>query len=267
MWGTGNPARVGPGRISVPRVKSYGELVAEALAAPFQGWDFGWLRGRATQAEPSWSYGDRARRLVAGAKGLLDVCTGGGELLANFAPLPEHSVATESWAPNIPLARSRLAPLGVEVRVPDGAELPARDDEFDLVLNRHGAAPHPEIARVLRPGGTYLEQGVGVDNLADLNQALGAPRGRYAESSTLDAVRESLRAAGLEVVDGQEEMPAHVIHDIGALVYFLKAVSWQVPGFDVDRYDAKLRELDARMRAEGGIVFHDHRYLVEARKP
>jgi SAM-dependent methyltransferase len=248
-------------------VRSYEELVAEAVAAPFQGWDFSWLRGRSDQAEPSWSYDDRARRLVAAAKALLDVCTGGGELLAGFAPLPEHSVATESWPPNIPIARRRLAPLGVEVRVPDGDELPARDGEFDLVLNRHGAAPHPEIARVLRHGGTYLVQGVGADNLADLNRALGAPRGDYAQTSTLAATTEELRAAGLEVVDGHEETPEHVIHDIGALVYFLKAVSWQVPGFDVDRYDAALRQLDATMRAEGGVVFHDHRFFVEARKP
>jgi SAM-dependent methyltransferase len=248
-------------------VKSYEELVAEALDAPFQGWDFGWLRGRATQAEPSWSYDGRARQLIAGAESLLDVATGGGELLASFAPLPAHSVATESWEPNIPLARNRLAPLDVQVRVPDGDELPGADGEFDLVLNRHGSAPASEIARVLSPGGTYLVQGVGARNLADLNQALGGPRGRYAETSTLTAVSESLRAAGLEVVDGQEEMPEHAIHDVGALVYFLKAVSWQVPGFDVERYDATLRELDATMRAEGGVVFHDHRFLVEARKP
>ena len=248
-------------------MKSYEELVAEALDAPFRGWDFSWLRGRANQAEPSWSYDRRARRLIAGATSLLDLCTGGGERLASFAPLPEHSVATEGWAPNVPLARARLAPLGVRVRVPAGDELPARDAEFDLLLNRHGDAPATEIARALRPGGTYLMQGVGTHNLADLNQALGAPSGDYAETSTLDATSEALQAAGLEIVDGREETPEHVIHDVGALVYFLRAVSWQVPDFDVDRYDAKLRELDATIRADGRVVFHDHRYLVEARKP
>jgi SAM-dependent methyltransferase len=248
-------------------MRSYEELVSEGLDAPFQGWDFSWMRGRSDQAEPSWSYDRRARQLIGGATGLLDLCTGGGELLASFAPLPEHSVATEGWAPNVPLARDRLAPLGVQVRVPDGDELPAGDGEFDLVLNRHGDAPATEIARVLRPGGTYLMQGVGSDNLADLNRALGAPNGDYAATSTLDATSGALRAAGLEVVDGREEMPEHVIYDVGALVYFLKAVSWQVPDFDVDRYDAELRGLDAAIRADGRVVFHDHRYLVEARKP
>jgi Methyltransferase domain len=246
-------------------MKSYEELVTEALDAPFQGWDFSWLRGRSDQAEPSWSYDSRARQLIAGATSLLDLCTGGGELLASFAPLPEHSVATESWEPNVPLARNRLAPLGVRVRVPDGNGLPAEDGEFDLVINRHGDGPASEVARVLHPGGTYLTQGVGAHNLADLNQALGAPSGDYA--ATLDATSEVLRAAGLEIIDGHEEMPEHAIYDIGALVYFLKVVSWQVPDFDVDRYDAKLRELDAAMRADGRAVFHDHRFLIEARKP
>jgi alkanesulfonate monooxygenase SsuD/methylene tetrahydromethanopterin reductase-like flavin-dependent oxidoreductase (luciferase family) len=55
--------------------------------------------------------------------------------------------------------------------------------------------------------------------------------------------------------------------DVGALVYFLSAVTWQVPDLDVDRYDAKLRELDAAIREFGPVVFRDHhRYLVEARK-
>ncbi|MHA6626119.1 class I SAM-dependent methyltransferase [Pseudonocardia sichuanensis] len=248
-------------------MKSYEELVAAALAAPFQGWDFGWLRGRAHQAEPSWSYDTRARHLIAGATSLLDVDTGGGELLESLAPLPGHAVATESWEPNVPLARERLTPLGVEVRTPDGDALPARDGEFDLVLNHHGGAPAPEIARVLRPGGTYLEQGVGAHNLDDLNRALGAPPGDYAETSTLAAASAALQAAGLEIVDSREETPEHALHDIGALVYFLKAVSWQVPDFAVDRYEAQLRELDATIRENGRVVFHDHRYLVEARKP
>ena len=242
-------------------------LVAEALAAPFRGWDFSWLRGRSHQTEPSWSYASRVRQLVGAATSLLDLCTGGGELLASLAPLPEHSVATESWEPNVSLARGRLAPLGVEVRVPDGDELPASDGEFDLVVNRHGDAPATEIARVLRPGGTYLVQGVGAHNLADLNDALGAPVGDYAETSTLDATSTALQAAGLAIVDGKEEVLEHALHDIGALVYFLNAVTWQVPDFDVHRYDANLRELDAAIRERGPVVFHDHRFLVEARKP
>jgi hypothetical protein len=52
--------------------------------------------------------------------------------------------------------------------------------------------------------------------------------------------------------------------DIGAVVFHLSAVSWQVPGFDVATYDQALRRLDARIRAEGRFVVRDHRTLIRA---
>lgn len=76
----------------------------------------------------------------------------------------------------------------------DGDELPAADGEFDLVLNRMATPPGAEIARDLRPGGTHLMEGVGTHNLADLNQALGAPSGDYAATSTLGATTTSGRS-------------------------------------------------------------------------
>src|SRR4029453_4135572 len=105
------------------------------------------------------------------AGALLDLDTGGGELLAELAPLPPHTVAVESWARNIPVARDRLAPLGVAVLT----ELPGGEEEFDVVLSRPGRMPAADIARLLRPGGRLLSQQVGSDDLADLNQMLGAP--------------------------------------------------------------------------------------------
>src|ERR1017187_2694362 len=36
--------------------RSFEDLVAEADAAPVEGWDFSWLEGRATEERPSWGY-------------------------------------------------------------------------------------------------------------------------------------------------------------------------------------------------------------------
>jgi hypothetical protein len=55
--------------------------------------------------------------------------------------------------------------------------------------------------------------------------------------------------------------------DIGAVIYFLRKVIWAVPGFTVDRYREKLRELHERMVADGAFVTHSTRILVEVRKP
>ena len=55
--------------------------------------------------------------------------------------------------------------------------------------------------------------------------------------------------------------------DVGAAIYFLRKVIWIVPGFTVDAYRGRLRDLDRRIRAEGSFVAHSTRFLIEARKP
>src|SRR4051794_19918285 len=240
-------------------VRRYEDLVGEAVGVPITGWEFAWLHGRAVGSEPSWSYPDRARALLRRARSLLDLDTGGGELLAELAPLPRHTVAVESWTPNVPVARERLSPYGVSVVT----ELPGGEREFDVVLSRHGRLPVPDIARLLAPGGTLLSQQVGGDDLADLNAALGAPPPHPRPWNAAVAVAQ-LEAAGLRVTDVREERPPLTFRDIGAVVYRLRAVPWQIRDFDPERYDRPLRRLDAVIRTQGGFTATAHRLLVEA---
>ena len=240
----------------------YEELVGEALGVPVTGWEFAWLNGRAVGSEPAWSYPELARSLLRRAGSLLDLDTGGGELLADLAPLPPHTVAVESWTPNVPVARDRLTPLGVTLVT----ELPSGEREFDVVLSRHGRLPVTDIARLLRPGGTLLSQQVGSDDMAELNAALGAPP-PHPRRWTADVVVEQLRAAGLTVEDAREERPPLTFRDIGAIVYELRAVPWQVRDFTVQRYDPQLRRLDAIIRVDGGFTVTAHRFLVRASRP
>lgn len=68
------------------------------------------------------------------------------------ARITRLTVATESWPANIAKATALLHPLGVAV---------VADEAFDLVVSRHPVTVWwEEIARVLRPGGTYLSQQV-----------------------------------------------------------------------------------------------------------
>lgn len=241
--------------------RGFEELVAEAAAAPIRGWDFGWLAGRAEGSDPSWSYPELARELVRGSTSLLDVDTGGGEMLASLAPLPGRAVAVESWPPNVPVARQRLEPLGVEVRVTTGT---VGRHSVDLVLNRHGRLDAGEVARVLAPGGTILTQQVGGDDCAGINDALGAPAA-YPEGWNARTAEEALTAAGLTMVDVREEWPPFAFHDVGALVFQLRAVPWQVRDFGVDRYEEPLRRIDRQIRATGEFRVRAHRFVIHAR--
>ncbi|MEV4636445.1 methyltransferase [Actinoplanes sp. NPDC049548] len=242
--------------------RRYDELVGEAVGVPITGWEFAWLDGRAVGSDPSWSYPLLARALLRGSESLLDLDTGGGELLAELAPLPPHTVAVEGWAPNVPVARDRLTPFGVSVVT----ELPGGEEEFDVVLSRHGRLPAEDIARLLKQGGTVLSQQVGSDDLADLNAELGAPP-PAPQRWTAETAVAALEAAGLAVTDVREERPALTFHDVGAIVYQLRAVPWQVRDFSPERYERALRRIDAVIRTHGHFTVTAHRFLVQASRP
>ncbi len=245
----------------------YDTLVADAMAAPAEGWDFSWMAGRAEGSDPSWSYRDLARAHITRADRMLDVDTGGGEMLSSLGPLPHYTWATEGWPPNIPVARRRLEPLGVTVVQADSGTLPVADESVDLVLNRHGYLEAPEVRRVLRPGGVLFTQQVGSEDCADLNQILEAPPAYAHGRWNAQAAGNELTAAGLHLADAREERPAFIFYDVGAVVYHLRLVSWQIANFDPVRYDAPLRRLHQRISEDGHIEFHAHRFLITARRP
>jgi SAM-dependent methyltransferase len=237
----------------------YDQLVRDAVGVPMTGWEFAWRDGRAAGPDPSWSFPGLARPLLRRATSMLDLDTGGGELLAELAPLPPHTVAVEGWGPNVAVARDRLTPFGVSVVT----ELPGGEEEFDVVLSRHGRLPADDIARLLTRGGTVLSQQVGSDDLAALNAELGAPP-PHPRAWTAGTAVTALEAAGLTVTDVREERLPMTFRDVGAVVYQLRAVPWQIRDFTAERYDRTLRRMDALIRTHGHFTAMTHRFLVQA---
>ncbi|MGH3588427.1 MAG: class I SAM-dependent methyltransferase [Pseudonocardia sp.] len=250
--------------------RTFDELVAEADAAPMSGWDFSWLEGRATEERPTWGFSRLLHERLATVDAALDLQTGGGEVLAAAPSLPRLLVATEGWPPNVTAATARLHPRGVAlVAHDDDSPLPIGDAAFDLVTSRHPVVPRwAEIARVLRPGGTYLAQHVGPASVFELVEFFLGPlpeharRGRDPEDEVAAA-----REAGLELVDLRAERLRIEFFDVGAVVWFLRKVVWMVPGFTVDAYRSDLRELHERIRRDGPFVAHSARHLIELRRP
>lgn len=249
--------------------RTFEELLAEAESAPVEGWEFSWLDGRATEERPSWGYQRLISRRLAGVSAGCDIDTGGGEVLAGAAQFPPTMAATESWPPNAALATKLLHPRGVVVVVTrDDTGLPFADAAFDLVTSRHPTTVRwLEIARVLRPGGTYLAQQIGPATMSELYEFFLGPQPQRGAEASPDAQRERAQAAGLEIVELRMERMRAEFFDVGAVVYFLRKVIWTVPGFTVPRYRDRLRELHERIEAHGPFVAHSTRILVEARKP
>jgi SAM-dependent methyltransferase len=213
--------------------RTFGELLAEAEAAPADGWDFSWLDGRATEERPSWGYSRIVAAWMAGIGAALDVETGGGEVLAGLARWPAQLVATESWPPNLQLAARNLRPRGgwVIATSPDYPRLPFRSGAFDLVISRHPVDTWwDEVARVIRAGGTFLSQEIGTDSNAELHEVIAGPVPPGEKRSPQRSVKRA-EDAGLIVTDLREESLRVVFYDIGAVVYFLRKVIWTVPEF------------------------------------
>jgi SAM-dependent methyltransferase len=251
---------------------SFADLLAEGQSVPVEGWDFSWFEGRATEQRPSWGYSSRLAARLSLCSWALDVQTGGGEVyadaLAQAGRRPDAVAATESWPPNLAVARRTLAPYGARVvEVAEDGDLPFGDASFDLVSSRHPTRRRwDEMARVLRPGGTYLSQGVGSGSNRELYEALMGPQPRETRPSADRAAAEA-RAAGLDVADLQQEATRVEFFDVAAIVHFLRKVVWTVPDFTVARYHRQLADLHELIRREGSFVSHSQRYLIEVRKP
>ena len=261
---------------------TFEDLLAEGESVPVDGWDFSWFKGRATEERPPWGYarllGARLAEL-AGVPGAaaLDLQTGGGEVLATALAMgpgaPPTLAATESWPPNVAVARRNLARFGAQVvALPDAhSALPFPDGLFDLVVSRHPLhVPWPEVARVLKPGGRYLSQDVGPGSVAELTEFMMGPPDpsppdrphRDPKWSVLGAEQAGLTVTGLQEFHGRMEF-----HDVAAVVVFLRKVIWIVPGFTVAAYRDRLRALHEQIERDGPFQATSVRFLIEARHP
>jgi SAM-dependent methyltransferase len=235
---------------------------------PFQGWDFSHLQGRMFEEQPPWSYAARAGELLRRASAALDLGTGGGErLLALREDWPAKIVATEDYPPNVRLATERLGAFGVrvvDVALTYSGRLPFADGEYDLVLNRHSGFNPDEVARIVTPGGWFLTEQVHGLWAKDLLAAFGV-QPQWPDAS-LEKYLPALRLAGVTIVRTEDWTGRLAFTDVGAIVYYLRAVPWLVPGFSVETHLTYLLALQRRLESGAVLSFTAREYLIEARK-
>jgi SAM-dependent methyltransferase len=248
------------------------ELLAEAEATTFQGWDFSTLGDRLVLEPPDWDFEEIVANAVAGTTTMLDMGTGGGEWLSSLRARAPFTVATEGWQPNVAVATARLSPLGVPVVYTEGAadnhrqepgdpagRLPFRTEAFDLVTNRHESFRATEIARVLRRDGTFVTQQTHSGS-QQFHELLGSePPG--VQELELDMIAMQLEDAGLSIDEAEVGTATTVFADIGALAWYLRSVPWAVPGFTVSTYRQALLRLH-----DGPIRVPHRRFWLRAHK-
>ncbi len=249
------------------------ELITEAQSHRFSGWDFSWLKDRLVEESPPWDYKQEVVKEFPGVKSLLDLGTGGGELLSSLGPLPEQTYATEGYPPNATIARDRLKLLGIDVirtyaedntAKPQSGALPFRTGTLNMVVDQHESFVAEEVCRVLKRGGVFLTQQVGSANFPELNEFLGAPKAEAVWD--LRVAQRQIDEAGLCATTGQEASLESHFRDIGAVVFLLLAVPWQLEGFSVKGYLNELKELHRFIARTGSFRVTTQRFYVKSFK-
>ncbi len=233
-------------------------------ARAFSGWVFSDVAMQPLEPGPPWDYEAVAREQARAARDILDLGTGGGEVLERIVTgLNGRVVATEEWVVNAPVARRRLASFGADVVRCSSLHLPFADSSFDLILDRHEELDPDEVVRVLRPAGHVVTQQVVPEVWPELT-AFFPHRQRFPDHFSDYAA--AFEAAGLTVRKARHEH--HVAYaTLGDVVFMLLITPWTIPGFDpVKEIDALLALEDA-YGSNDGIVLTEGHYLLVAVKP
>jgi SAM-dependent methyltransferase len=233
-------------------------------AGQFSGWTFDMVRQTPLGPDYPWDYEAIAREHARPGGWLLDIGTGGGEVLSRIvAGLDVRAVATEEWHVNVPVAQRRLAPLGVRVMGARSESLPFREATFDLALSRHeGFDPHA-FARLVRPGGAIVTQQV--DPSYWKEQRRFFPR-RTEWGDHFTEYTAAFEAAGLAVrTQRHERQMAYAT--LGDVVFMMLVTPWEVADFDPVAEIDQLLAMEDALRTPDGIVFTEGRHLIVAERP
>ncbi len=244
------------------------QLLLKQADQSFSGWDFSFITatGRVRSDFLSWSYGSIALSLIQGADSMLDMGTGGGEFLAKLRPFPREIYATESYLPNVPIAKERLTSLGVHVvQIEQDENLPFATGQFDLAINQHESYSAKELHRILTKGGIFLTQQVGGLEYVEMNERLTAPAHEQFLHWQLDYAIDELEKHGFKILQRKEEFPLQRFYDIGALVYYLKAIPWHVPDFTIEKYRELLYAIHQTIVRKGYFDVKQHRFMLVAK--
>lgn len=234
----------------------------------FKGWDFSYLDGRWENEKLPWSYEKIVKKYLKNDSVILDMGTGGGELLESFQHPYQLTSVTEAYPPNIQLCLEKLQPKGIKVYPieQDDILLDVPTNFYDIVLNHHESFLEAEVNRVLKENGIFITQQVGAYNNKDLATYFDEKHTDQFPKMTLEKTVKRLEENGFSILYKNEYFPKIKFFDLGAIAFFAKIISWEFLNFSVEAYVDKFDALNELLKEEGYIESTEHRFMIIAIK-
>lgn len=224
------------------------------------GWDF--TRMNDSRAPTTWDYRTIVAKHLKPSYDVLDIGTGGGEMLLTFASSMRSGLGIDLDPEMIAAATENgLATPNVCFRQ-GSHRLDGISERFDVALNRHAPFVLEAISTCLKPDGVFITQQVGERNMSNIKDALDQNVPTPITPALFDDVP-------LDLIDFREYDVEYVVSDVESLVFWLSAldvlhadVDGAVAISDVDVFNTILNG----NVTERGFITNEHRYLAVARK-
>ena len=240
----------------------------EEKNAHIQGWNFSHIYGRYEEENDlPWDYKNIIKQYLKTEYKLLDIDTGGGEFLLTLEHPFKNTSVTENYLPNIEFCKKNLVPLGINLYEIDGDSLlPFKDNEFDIIINKHGSFNISELFRILKTGGIFITQQVGSENDKELIELLLPKTELSFPDSYLKNISKKFKETGFKILQEQEAFRPIKFYDVGALVWYAHIIEWEFPNFSVNNCLENLFKAQKILEKQGVVEGSIHRFLLVAQK-
>ncbi len=234
------------------------------------GWDFSEIDKRTKVIGKKWRYIDVVKKYVDKEAVLLDIGTGGGEVLLRIARFVKKAYGIDNSKSMIKTARENLVKSGlsnVEFRLADAGELPFPSNYFDVVICRHAPFYASEVFRVLKPGGIFITQQVMENDKENIKQIFGRGQAFGVKPGTLmEKCAQELVFQGFEILKKDEYNATEYYADMQDVIFLLRNTPI-IPDFDIDKDQEFLERIEREYKTKDGIRTNSSRFLIVCRKP
>lgn len=152
----------------------------DKVAREFGGYGFSTIEPKYNSVypfgNPEATFKEKLLELASPSAIALDIGCGDGKFAFGVADKFSKITGLDSSKELIIIAKQKMKDLNIKnmsFMFGDARKTPFEDQSFDIIFNRRGPSFYAEYSRLLKPGGYYIEIGIGEQDAMELKKTFG----------------------------------------------------------------------------------------------